>query len=61
MLTCLHTPATFRLVVFRPFAGEVLVGKIMGSDEIGIRGECAVRENGWPSAIGGLARASFGC
>lgn len=38
-LTLTSLSATFRLVVFRPFAGEVLVGKIMGSDEVGIRGE----------------------
>lgn len=28
-----------RLVVFRPFVGEALVGKVMSSDETGIRGE----------------------
>lgn len=27
-----------RLVVFRPFVGEILVGKVMSSDEKGIRG-----------------------
>lgn len=31
----------FRLAVFRPFVGEVLVGKVMSSDEGGIRGELA--------------------
>lgn len=29
----------FRLAVFRPFVGEVLVGRVMSSDESGIRGE----------------------
>lgn len=28
-----------RVVVFRPFVGEVLVGKVKSSDEGGIRGE----------------------
>lgn len=32
-----------RLVVFRPFIGEILVGKVMSSDEKGIRGESAGR------------------
>ncbi len=27
----------FRLIVFRPFKGEVIVGKIVGSDPHGIR------------------------
>lgn len=31
-----------RLVVFRPFVGEILVGKVMSSDEKGIRSECIV-------------------
>jgi DNA-directed RNA polymerase III subunit RPC8 len=31
-----------RLVVFRPFVGEVLVGKVKSSDESGIKGEQAV-------------------
>lgn len=34
---CTYYKVTFRLVVFRPFKGEVLMGKIMSSDEHGIR------------------------
>lgn len=34
---CLYHHVTFRLIVFRPFAQEVLTGKIKSSDESGIR------------------------
>lgn len=34
---CTYYKVTFRIVVFRPFKGEVLTGKIMSSDEYGIR------------------------
>lgn len=34
---CTYYKATFRLVVFRPFKGQVLVGRIKSSDEMGIR------------------------
>ena len=32
-----HTHVEFRLVVFRPFVGEVLEGTIIGCDEAGLR------------------------
>lgn len=34
---CTYYKVTFRLVVFRPFKGEVLLGQIKSSDENGIR------------------------
>ncbi|PWN53235.1 hypothetical protein IE53DRAFT_199673 [Violaceomyces palustris] len=34
---CLYHKVSFRLIVFRPFINEVLVGKIKSSDESGIR------------------------
>jgi DNA-directed RNA polymerase III subunit RPC8 len=32
-----HQHVRFRLVIFRPFAGEVIVGKIVGSNRNGIK------------------------
>lgn len=34
---CTYYKITFRLIVFRPFVGEVLVGKVSSCDEEGIR------------------------
>ncbi|KAK0521297.1 DNA-directed RNA polymerase III complex subunit Rpc25 [Tilletia horrida] len=34
---CLYHHCTFRMMVFRPFAGEVLQGRIMSANEEGIR------------------------
>ena len=34
---CCHQSVKFRLIVFRPFLGEVLVGRIVSSTELGIK------------------------
>lgn len=34
---CLYHHVVFRMVVFRPFAQEILVGKVKSSDETGVR------------------------
>lgn len=34
---CTYYKATFRLIVFRPFKGEILVGKVKSCDEDGVR------------------------
>lgn len=34
---CLYHHVVFRMVVFRPFGQEILVGKVKSSDEVGVR------------------------
>ena len=34
---CCHQQLTFRVVVFKPFVGEILVGKLIESSEQGIK------------------------
>jgi DNA-directed RNA polymerase subunit E'/Rpb7 len=37
-----HGPVKFRMIVFRPFKGEIMLGKISGSTEHGIKSMCLV-------------------
>ncbi len=37
-----HQSVKFRLVVFRPFSGEIVVGRIVGSDKDGLRVSASV-------------------
>lgn len=35
-----HEPVKFRMIVFRPFKGEIMLGKISSSTDKGIKSMC---------------------
>jgi DNA-directed RNA polymerase subunit E'/Rpb7 len=38
-----HEPVKFRMIVFRPFKGEIMLGKISSSTDKGIKSMCLVK------------------